>query len=348
MKTLSSNVLVCVSLSLGGLACGVVAPADTGDAQPDSANPGDDAGLADAGSEASVGPLASMQFSRSVFGAATGKDGEVRVFGGLSALGLAKAVEAYDESKNTWTEGAFASVPRYGHTVTQDGSGNVYVLGGTSDGATPIKSVEVYDPTANTWSNAPDMPTARLGLGAAVAPDGRLFAIGGGVPGNPMTTVEIYSPQAKSWSTGPSLPTARLSLQAVTGPDGLIYAIGGRDANTMPLDVVEVLDPVKGTWTLGPQLGHARFWFGATLAPDGRIVVAGGIGDTGFLDNVEALKVGGGWSSLATMPDARAWLAAAATPDGHIFAIGGSSASSGQEPLSTMFEYDPESSSWSQ
>jgi len=346
MKTRSLMVLFLFAPSLG---CGAVAPSDAPDGSPpDSGADAQPAG--DASIDATAAPLAAMEFPRSVFGAATGKDGRVRAFGGLSTVGLAKSAEAYDEATNAWSQGAFATVPRYGHTVTEDASGHVYVLGGTSDGANPIASVEVYDPASDSWSAAPDMPTARLGLAAATAKDGRIFAIGGGVPGSPMSVVEIYSPDTKAWSAGPSMPTARLSLQAVTGPDGLIYAIGGRDANTTPLAVVEVLDPVKGTWTSGPPMSSARYWFGATLAHDGRIVVAGGIGDTGFLDGVEALTVGVGWSKLAPLPETRAWLATAVTPAGHVLAIGGSHPSGpGQPaPLATMFAYDPAANAWSQ
>jgi N-acetylneuraminic acid mutarotase len=146
------------------------------------------------------------------------------------------------------------------------------------------------------------------------------------------------------------MPTARLSLQVVLGPDGLIYAIGGRDANTIPLTVVEALDPVSGTWTTAPSLSTARYWFAATVAHDGRIFAIGGVGNLGFLDDVEALTIGTGWAAAPSLPENRAWLSAAVTADGRVLAIGGSTdngTSSQPPPLSTMFAYQPTSNVWS-
>ncbi len=333
-------------------ACGAVAPFGTNDAAPES---GADVAAVDVASDASspieagVPPLASMATPRSLFGAALGTDGLVRVFSGYSTLVVVSSVEAYDETQNTWTTGTPGPIQRYAHTVTEDASGNVYVIGGTSNGQTALASMQMYASKTDSWTTLPSMPTPRLGLGAAVAKDGRVFAIGGGLPGSPLDTVEIYTPETKTWATGPSVPTPRLSLQVVTGPDGLIYAMGGRDANTTPLTVVEALDPVKGTWATVQPLSTARYWFAATVAHDGRIFALGGIGDAGFTDSVEAFTVGSGWAPVASLPENRAWLAAAALPSGHVLAMGGATDTGvGQPPpLATMFSYDPAKDTWS-
>jgi hypothetical protein len=336
-------VFACGAVASGGN--DAAAPFDSAviDASPDVA--------VDSAAEASVVPLADMLAPRALFGAVTGSDGLVRAFSGLTNIGLVSSVEAYDATANTWTAGAVGTVARYAHTVAADASGNVYVIGGTSNGMTAIGSVEVYSTTTNAWTTAPDLPTPRLGLGAATAKDGRIFAIGGGLPGAPTNVVEVYSPTTQAWTSGPSMPTARLSLQAVLGPDGLIYAIGGRDANTTPLSVVEVLDPVSGTWTTGPSLSNARYWFAATVAHDGRIFAIGGVGGFGFLDSVEALTIGTGWSTAPSLPENRAWLSAAVTPDGRVLAMGGGTDTGGMNeppPLATMLAYDPTASAWSQ
>jgi N-acetylneuraminic acid mutarotase len=330
------------------IACGGTVN-DTTDAGNDAGgSQQQDAAVADVAIEA--GPLASMETARSLFGATRCDDGKVRVFSGYGPLVLLSSVESYDEKTNAWTQGSFAKVMRYAHTVAKGNDGSVYVIGGTSNGTNATGSVEVYTPTTDAWSKIADLPTPRLGLAAATAKDGRVFVIGGGLPGNPTATVEIWSPDTQTWSTGPDMPTPRLSLQAVTGSDGLIYAIAGRDAQTTPLGTVEALDPTTMTWKTMPSLGTPRYWFGATSAPDGRIYALGGIGDEGFLDSVEALTIVGNWAPVAKLPEARGWLGAASTSDGHVLAIGGSQdTGAGQPPpVATMFSYDPTSKVWSQ
>lgn len=330
-------------------ACGSVASV-TPDAgtQPDAAPANDATADVVTSPDAGVAPVEPMNTARSLFGAVSGTDGRARVFGGLTTVGLTSSVEAYDAKANAWTEGANGKVGRYAHTVAQDTNGDVYVLGGTSNGKTPIGTVEIYSATKDAWTSAPDLPTPRLGLAAATAKDGRVFAIGGGVPGAASNVVEVYTPGTKTWAVGPSMPTARLSLQAVTGADGLIYAIGGRDDDATPLAVVEVLDPVKGEWTTAPPLKDARYWFAATRMSDGRIAVLGGIGATGFLDGVEALDAKG-WSALSPLPEKRAWLAAAVASDGRLLALGGSIATIAQQPppVASVLAYDAKANVWS-
>lgn len=333
--------------------CGSVAPS-TSDAaiQDDAAKPveaGVDVATFDAATDAGVAPVAPMATARSLLGAVTGTDGRVRVFGGLTLVALTSSVEAYDAKSNSWTDGTFGKVGRYAHAVAQSAGGDVYVIGGTSNGKTAIGTVEIYSPTKDSWTSAPDLPTPRLGLGAATAKDGRIFTIGGGVPGAGTNIVEVYDPGTKTWSTGPSMPTPRLCVQAVTGADGLIYAIGGREDDMTPLATVEVLDPVKGEWTKAPPMNEARYWFAATPMNDGRIAVLGGIGENGFTDSVEALSVKAGWTSLAPMPERRAWLAAATLSDGRVLALGGSIATIAQQPppVATVLAYDPKANAWS-
>ena len=123
-------------------ACGSVAstPPDAGP-QPDSGPQPDAAADVVTTPDAGVAPVEPMNTARSLFGAVTGTDGQVRVFGGLSTVGLTSSVEAYDAKANAWTDGTNAKVGRYAHTVAQDSNGDVYVIGGTSNGKTPIGTV---------------------------------------------------------------------------------------------------------------------------------------------------------------------------------------------------------------
>lgn len=344
LVALHATALVAFTFACGSVAAG---PPDAGP-QPDAAPASDSGADVVTPLDAGVVPAPPMNTARSLFGAVSGSDGRVRVFGGLTTVGLTSSVEAYDAKANAWTDGANGKVGRYAHTVAQSSNGDVYVIGGTSNGKTPIGTVEIYSEAQDSWTSAPDLPTPRLGLAAATAKDGRIFAIGGGVPGAASNVVEVYTPGTKTWAAGPSMPTARLSLQAVTGADGLIYAIGGRDDDATPLAVVEVLDPVKGEWTSAPPLKEARYWFAATRMNDGRIAVLGGIGENGFLDGVEALDAKG-WSPLSPLPEKRAWLAAAVASDGRLLAVGGSIATiAGQPPpVASVLAYDAKANAWS-
>lgn len=317
------------------------------------------AGAADASEaappvDAAVPALANMNTARSLFAAVSGRDGKVRTFAGLSGNGLDDSAEAYDPSKNAWTVAAGkSSVRRYGHAATEDATGHVFVIGGTSDGHDPIGAVEVFAPADGTWTSIADLPTPRLGLAAATGKDGRIYAIGGrDEAGAPTDVVEIYTPSTKTWSTGPKLGTKRLSLVAVAGADGKIYAIGGRDAENAPLAVVEALDVDAATWTSAPPLLTARYWFGATLGSDGHIYAVGGLDDIGFLDSIEVFTPATGWKQLPRMPEPRGWVSAASSADGRVFAIGGSMPQDDglpgtqPPPMRTMLAFDTKTSTW--
>lgn len=296
-----------------------------------------------------------MSLARSLLGASATPEGNIRIFNGLTTLGVSTSMETYDRAANVWTTGPSAGVKRYGHATATDGDGNVYVLGGTSDGKAPLGSVEMYSPKTNAWTPIADLPTPRLGLGAAVGNDKKLYAIGGrGPDGLPSSLVEVYAPDSKTWSKAAAMPTPRFSHAVVKTVDGMLYAIGGRDAATVPTPyaTVEIFDPAKNVWKSGPSMHSARYWFGATMGADGHIYVCGGIASFGFTDDAEVLDVqGAGWKDLPRMPEARAWNASAALPDGRIFVIGGAVSQSGSgtpPPNGTMFAYDPKANIWLQ
>jgi hypothetical protein len=306
-----------------------------------------------AGNKADAGPtLATMAKARDIFAVVNVKAGDIRVFGGNSGAGLDDTTESYSPTANAWTKGAStAPTRRYGHSATADAAGQVYILGGTVNGPTPIAAAEIFSPADGSWKAIADMPTARAGLGAATGKDGRIYAIGGGAPGAPSDVVEAYAPSTQSWSTAATLPTKRFALVAVTGADGKIYAIGGRDAHNVPLATVEVLDTDTGQWSTAASLGTARYWLGATLGADGRIYAVGGIGDLGFVSDLEAFTPAAGWTKLPAMPEARGWLSAGATPDGRVFAVGGSIqsddiAATQPPPTRTILAFDPKTAIW--
>jgi hypothetical protein len=291
-----------------------------------------------------------MSKARSLAALVRGADGKLHVFGGLGFMGLEDTHESYDATANAWTLGAAkSSVKRYALAAAAAPSGEVYVVGGTSNGMTPIGTAEIYSPKDDSFTSIADLPTPRLGLAAAATSDGRIFTIGGrDMNGAPTDTVEIWSPDTKTWTTGPSMPTKRLAL-AAAAIDGKIFAIAGRDAKNTPLAVVEVLDVAAGTWSIAAPLADARYWLGATASTDGNLYVAGGLDMAGFVQSAESLAPGSTWKALAALPEARGWASAASLADGRVLLVGGSTddtVATQPPPLKSAVEYDPKKGAW--
>ena len=80
-----------------------------------------------------------------------------------------KSAEMYDTSAGQWRALPDMSVARNAcAAVCIDG--NVYVVGGGSDGAIQLASMECYDPIASEWRMLPSMSNPRWNC-AAVACD---------------------------------------------------------------------------------------------------------------------------------------------------------------------------------
>ena len=95
-------------------------PADDGGIA-DSAAPPSDAESDGRAFDAATSALASMSKARSLFAAVNGKDGRVRVLGGLGLTGLDDSAEAYDPASNQWSVASGkSSVKRYGHAAAED------------------------------------------------------------------------------------------------------------------------------------------------------------------------------------------------------------------------------------
>jgi parallel beta-helix repeat protein/predicted outer membrane repeat protein len=273
----------------------------------------------------------------------TGQDGRLyAVDGGVSNMGGAESIEAYDLTSDTWicsttvTDAGCVAHPLapmpYG-TVGEAGAlgqdGRIYMFGQPYT----LHYVQVYDPTANHWTCSTDLASAKC-----------------------------------SASTLTPLPTARGYAVAVTAPNGLIYVIGGRDGATQPIHVVEAYNPATDTWTcsvgdssagcssspLAP-MPSARGEASAVLGPDGLIYVFGG---SGSLTTVEAYNPatntwtcsvgdtnpGCASSTLAPLPTGRYFASAVTAWDGLIYVLGGTV--DNQHGYAVVEAYDPQANSW--
>jgi len=154
------------------------------------------------------------------------------------------AVQRWNPTTNTWTNGPNMNQDRTGHhynQVTLD-DGRVLMTGGTlvpnllgAANATPIQGAEAYNPATNTWATH-NMPTARALHSATKLADGRVVVCGGaqGTLTTPVSidNVEVFQPASNTWTVLPSLTGPRSAHAAALLPDGTLALFGGQGAST--------------------------------------------------------------------------------------------------------------------
>jgi len=355
MRTSISIVLLAgsalVSLSSAACSSSVSLPnaTDAGIAAEDSAAP---PSIPDASPQPDPTParpdagperLKSLDTSRSLFPAVATPEG-IRVVGGLSGA-LLDATERYDAAKNRWVPFKEDAIARYAHAAAADAEGRVYVLGGTTDGQSPIAAASVYDPKTDTFLSLPDMPEPRLGLGVAAFGD-KVLAFGGKGPRGTTDGVLAFDTKTRTWSSSAPMPTSRMAFATVV-VGTKVYFVGGRDPNDVPVGTVESYDTITGTFATHADLPSPRFWLCAAASADGRIFAAGGVDRDGFLDTVEAFTPESGWKKVAVLPTPRAWHACARGTDDRIYVLGGA-VRKGSAPAhqSDLVAYDPTRNTW--
>lgn len=162
------------------------------------------------------------------------------------------AVQFYNPTSNSWSNGPAMRQGRAGHHYNQVtlANGRVLLTGGinvpdllNAANASSIQNAEYYDPASNSWT-AVNMPTVRSLHSATLLPDGTVVVCGGGqgtltAPVS-IDNVERFDPATNTWTALAPLATARASHAAVLQPDGLLVLIGGM-STTASLGTVEVL-----------------------------------------------------------------------------------------------------------
>ena len=78
------------------------------------------------------------------------------------------------------------------------------VVGGATDGTTPLASVEQFDPRTNHWTSGGTIKEARWGHSTILLTDGQALVVGG-YGFATLRSAEIYKPAGGGWHSGDSL-----------------------------------------------------------------------------------------------------------------------------------------------
>jgi N-acetylneuraminic acid mutarotase len=123
-------------------------------------------------------------------------DSCIYVFGGSTSIimyAATNAVEEYNPATDSWrVRNSTGFTARGGAMAATDNNNNIYVIGGTSDGASSLNLVQVYDPVTNSWSQDTPIQQARDGITGGVAGDigGRIHVVVGSTGASAVSTNE--------------------------------------------------------------------------------------------------------------------------------------------------------------
>ncbi|KAF9898234.1 hypothetical protein BX616_004311 [Lobosporangium transversale] len=156
----------------------------------------------------------------------------ILVLGGQNSIGAAQPLGASQLFTNgNWTSKAILGTPgqqtRFGHTVTSDGNGTLYLFGGmVAEGAAPSRDMLVINTKDNTWTwmDALPAPEGRAFHTATLLPDKTILYMFGQTGADPKTATNkymIFDTQKGSWSKvfePPTIVTITVSPNYVPPP----------------------------------------------------------------------------------------------------------------------------------
>lgn len=256
----------------------------------------------------------------------------------------------------TWTTRAASPIARAEalRAVIDD---KIYVFGGFSGSAGPVKRSDVYDPATNTWTQIADLPTRLTHAGVAI--EGRDVYVAGGYVGigdsgynQQFGTTDVwkYHVDVDQWTTMPGLPRALASGGLVTLGRNLHY-FGGNDENRNDAadHYVLDLDNVNAGWQVRAPLPQGRSHLGY-VALGGKIyAVAGQHGNDEALETTASVHAydpaTNAWTARAPLPVAVSHISSSTfVQNGRIIVAGGETDHGAATNLVTA--YDPLANAW--
>lgn len=210
-------------------------------------------------------------------------------------------------------------------TATALTNGQVLVVGGEDNSATPIASAELYDPSTGRFSLTGSMSTPRVNDTATLLASGKVLIVGGttGLSGA-FDSAEVYDPATGTFSltTGrPVLP--RVYARAVLLNTGKVLIAGGANNNGTVYAGAELYDPATDTFSATGSMAAARGLQAMVVLSNGTVLVAGGDGEE-IIGSAEIYDPSTGtFSPTGSLVAARAYATGTLLANGKVLVAGG-------------------------
>ena len=261
-----------------------------------------------------------------------------------------------------WTTTQNMTTTRQGHTATLLSTGNVLVVGGTSNGSTALASAELYNRTTGTWAATNPMTGARtlhsatqLGSSSNGTTSGKVLISGGLNGTTSQNTAQLYSPTAGTWTAAANLNAARHGHTATLLVDGRVLVTGGLNGTTT-LNTAALYNPASGTgsWVAAAGIlpsalkNHAAALLTTTNNQlSNKVLVFGGNSGSATVSGVYLFDPAqNAFSTQTSLPSAREGHTVTVLANGNLLVTGGKS---GTTTLATTVLFNPSSGagSWS-
>ena len=206
-------------------------------------------------------------------------------------------------STEIYTNGIFVyaaqmTQPRYRHTATLLGNGQVLITGGFT-GSSYSATAELFTPGQTPGSLGTFAPTSQFDSSngtfdgpttvmsapryfhtATRLPSGKVLITGGTSDGrSALSSAEVYDPATGLFTLTSPMTTARWMHTATLLNDGTVLIEGGADVSGNTLASAEIYNPANNQFTAVPnQMLVGRKLATATLLGDGTVLIAGGAG----------------------------------------------------------------------
>lgn len=228
-------------------------------------------------------------------------DGKVLIQGGTSSYptdplavnyGGIKDSYIFDPDTNTFTRTNDANEGHWYPTLTELGSGDIWMAGGLKADTTGAVNTETFSFAQKAWLPTNQVPQSWKFWGLYphmfLMADGRLFYSGGHVFGNglPGTGASIYNPSTAVSVDIPGLRNKDMRDQAASillppAQDQKVMITGGGNITTQNLainstDIID-LKAANPTYTAGPDLpGPGKMYINSTILPDRTVFMSNG------------------------------------------------------------------------
>lgn len=203
--------------------------------------------------------------------------------GKLQDFSVNDKTEKYDPVGNTWLPGPFAPIqnPVF-NAVSAAIGGDLYVIGGTTDGSDAASFNQKYDSAGDSWSQLSPMTNPRQAACSAVYQTS-IFLFGGYDSSSSFTdTTQVYHTNNDTWvQLNQPLPSGKTLFCSAATVGDTIFVVGGVSEVAGVLDTIQAFNVLTKTWdttTTFPTLSVPRSGISA-VALQGFVYIIGGTVD---------------------------------------------------------------------